>query len=192
VTAGAVELLDVVGGRSVDAAPRLLGWTFLVDGVGGRIVEVEAYDETDPASHSYRGVTPRTRAMFGFPGHLYVYRSYGIHWCVNITCGSPGAGAAVLLRALEPTRELETMRRRRGVDSDRLLCSGPGRLTQALAIDGRYDGADLAEAPFELIAPAAPVSVATTTRIGISRATEQPWRFVERGSRWASRVPRRA
>lgn len=187
-----MTLAEITSGSSVEAARALLGWTLLHDGVGGRVVEVEAYASDDPASHSYRGETARTRAMFGPPGHLYVYRSYGLHWCANVTCGPVGVGAAVLLRALEPTDGLDVMRRRRGGVADRLLCAGPGRLTQALGLDATHDGADLARPPFALVPPAEPVELETTPRIGISRATERPWRFVERGTPWASRGRRRA
>jgi DNA-3-methyladenine glycosylase len=179
---------EVVAGGASEAAAALLGWTVLRDGVGGRIVEVEAYDEHDPASHSFRGPTPRSAVMFGGPGRLYVYRSYGLHWCANVVCGPVGTGAAVLLRALEPTHGIEEMRRRRGGVTDRLLCAGPGRLTQALAIDGADSGADLREAPFVLLPPGAgSAGHVTTPRIGITRAVERPWRFVETGTRWASR-----
>lgn len=169
---------ELVGGSALAAAPLLLGWTLLVDGVGGRIVEVEAYEPGDPASHSYRGRTPRNVAMFGPPGHLYVYRSYGVHWCANITCGPQGTGAAVLLRALEPTDGLDAMRRRRAVTDPRLLCSGPGRLTQALGIDASHDGADLSAPPFRLVPPERVPPHEATPRIGISKAVELPWRFV--------------
>lgn len=182
-----MTLGDLLATSVHDAAPGLIGWTFLVDGVGGRIVEVEAYDADDPASHSFRGPTARNAAMFGKPGHLYVYRSYGIHWCANIVCGAVGHGAAVLLRALEPTHGLDRMRARRAVTDPRLLCSGPGRLTQALGITGAHDGADLSRPPFELIpAERAPV-VERTPRIGITRATDVHWRYADAESRWVSR-----
>lgn len=187
-----VTLSELAAGDVLDVAPALLGWTLLHGGVGGVIVEVEAYREDDPASHSFRGETARTRPMFGPPGHLYVYRSYGIHWCANITCGPVGVGAAVLLRALQPTHGLEQMRDRRGGVGDRLLCSGPGRLCKALGLEGAHSGADLAAEPFSLAPPEAPVEFDVTARIGISRAREQPWRFVQRSTPWASRGRPRA
>jgi DNA-3-methyladenine glycosylase len=165
---------------ATEAAPALLGWTLLVDGVGGVIAETEAYTEDDPASHSFRGRTTRNAAMFGPPGRLYVYRSYGIHWCANVVCDADGTGAAVLLRALEPTQGLETMRARRGVESTRFLCSGPGRLTQALGITGAHDGAALDAPPFELRAPTRRLDVERTTRVGITRGVERDWRYVAR------------
>jgi len=183
---------ELVAGSVHDAAPGMIGWTFLVDGVGGRIVEVEAYEETDPASHSFGGPRGRNVVMFDEPGHLYVYRSYGIHWCVNIVCGPRGHGSAVLLRALEPTHGLETMRARRGVTRDRLLCSGPGRLTQALGLTGADNGADLTAPRFRLLPPGRRVAVTRTPRIGITRATDREWRYVESGSSWSSRPGRRA
>ncbi|MDH5334337.1 MAG: DNA-3-methyladenine glycosylase [Thermoleophilia bacterium] len=183
---------DVVALPSPQAAPLLLGWTLLVDGVGGRIVEVEAYTQDDAASHAYRGPTARNASMFGAPGHLYVYRSYGIHWCANVVCDEPGVGAGVLLRAIEPTHGVGRMVERRGVDDRRLLCSGPGRVAQALGLTREHDGAPLDAPPFTLQPPPAPVAVAATPRIGISSATETPWRFVVRGSAWVSRAPRRA
>jgi DNA-3-methyladenine glycosylase len=175
--------------RSVhEVAPTLIGWTFLVDGVGGRIVEVEAYREDDPASHSYGGPRGRNLVMFGPPGHLYVYRSYGIHWCANIVCEPAGAGAAVLLRALEPTHGLESMRTRRAVTGDRLLCSGPGRLTQALGVTSAHNGLPVGAAPFSLTPPETELEVVASRRIGITRAVEQPWRYLAAGSRFVSRA----
>jgi DNA-3-methyladenine glycosylase len=163
-----------------------------VDGVGGIVVETEAYARDDPASHSYGGPTRRNAAMFGPPGCLYVYRSYGVHWCANVVCGQAGEGSAVLLRALEPTVGLERMRARRGVEERMLLCSGPGRLTQALGIDAGHDGLPLDRPPFGVLAAPEPPVVATTTRIGITRARERPWRYVLEGSTFLSRRPRRA
>ena len=184
---------DELVGRSVHVvAPALVGWTLLVDGVGGRIVEVEAYAPEDPASHAHRGPTRRNATMFGPSGHLYVYRSYGIHWCANVTCGAFERAEAVLLRAIEPTHGLEAMAARRGTGDPRLLCSGPGRLTQALGIDGDHDGAALGRPPFRLLPPSQQVSVEATERIGISKGVELPWRYVERGSTWTSRGRRRA
>ncbi len=183
---------ELVGVSVHDAAPALIGWTLLLAGVGGRIVEVEAYAADDPASHSYRGPTPRTEVMFGPPGHLYVYRSYGLHWCANIVCEEAGRGAAVLLRALEPTDGLDEMRARRGLADVRLLCTGPGRLTQALGLTREHDGADLTLPPFALVPPATPVAIERTPRIGITKAVEKPWRYVEAGSSWSSRARRAA
>jgi DNA-3-methyladenine glycosylase len=179
-------LEEVLSRPSWEAAPLLIGWSLLVDGAGGVVVETEAYDEGDPASHSFRGRTARNAVMFGPPGHLYVYRSYGIHWCANVVCGAEGHGAAVLLRALEPTAGLELMRERRGGREDRLLCAGPGRLTQALGITVAHDGAALDRAPFALRPPGVPHAVEATTRIGITRGVERPWRFVAAGSPWVS------
>jgi DNA-3-methyladenine glycosylase len=187
-----VSFESVTAGSALRAAPLLVGWTLVHDGVGGRIVEVEAYEPDDPASHSFRGETRRNRTMFGPPGSLYVYRSYGVHWCVNVTCGPVGTGAAVLLRALEPTHGLDEMRVRRGGVGDALLCAGPGRLAQALGIDERHDGADPTAPPFELHPPTTRAEVVAGPRIGISRAVELPWRFVERGTSWSSRGRPRA
>jgi len=176
--AAAGRFAEIVRLPATEAGPALLGWTFLVDGVGGVIVETEAYTEDDPAAHSYRGRSARNGTMFGPPGRLYVYRSYGIHWCANVVCGAKGEGAAVLLRALQPTHAVDVMRLRRGLDDARLLCSGPGRFAQALGISGVHDGAPLDEPPFRLLPPAAPVAFDTTTRIGISKAAELPRRYV--------------
>ncbi|MER3410012.1 MAG: DNA-3-methyladenine glycosylase [Thermoleophilia bacterium] len=174
--------------RSVhEVAPELIGATLLVDGVGGLIVEVEAYDQDDPASHGYRGPTARNRAMFGPPGHAYVYRSYGVHWCLNLVCGREGVAEAVLVRALQPTQGMDAMRARRGVDDVRLLCSGPGRLCQALAVTGAYDGLPLDRPPFALFACTAAVEVVRAPRVGISRAAELPWRYAWAGSPFLSR-----
>jgi DNA-3-methyladenine glycosylase len=179
--------------RSVhEVAPELIGATLLVDGVGGRIVEVEAYDQEDPASHGYRGRTDRNASMFGPPGHAYVYRSYGIHWCLNLVCEEEGVASAVLVRALEPSYGLDAMRARRGLDDPRLLCSGPGRLCQALGITRAHDGLPLDRPPFELRAAEGPVAVVATPRVGITRAADLPWRYVEAGSRFVSRPSRPA
>ncbi|MFD6320840.1 DNA-3-methyladenine glycosylase [Methylorubrum thiocyanatum] len=169
-------------------AAALIGHRLFVDGVGGVIVETEAYDRTDPASHSFGGPTRRNASMFGPPGRAYVYRSYGLHWCLNLVCET---GSAVLLRALEPCVGLETMRVRRGLDAPRLLCAGPGRLAQALGIDLSHDGLPLDRPPFALEPPRGPLTVAAATRIGISRGVEAPWRFLVPGSPYLSRpLPR--
>ena len=179
--------------RSVHGvAAELVGATLLVDGVGGTIVEVEAYDSEDPAAHGFRGRTARNASMFGPPGHAYVYRSYGIHWCLNFVCGDEGIPDAVLVRALEPTAGIDQMRERRGVDDRRLLCSGPGRLCQALAVDRSHDGLPLDRPPFELHARAATPEIVSTPRVGITRAAERPWRYLLAGSRYVSRGPRGA
>jgi DNA-3-methyladenine glycosylase len=175
--------------RSVhEVAPDLIGVTLLVDGVGGRIVEVEAYDQEDPASHAYRGRTARNAAMFGPPGQAYVYRSYGIHWCLNLVCAEEGVPQAALIRALEPTAGLEEQRRRRGVSDERALCSGPGKLCQALAITREQDGLALDLPPFRLEERGEVPEIVTGPRIGITRATELPWRYGLAGSRYLSRA----
>jgi DNA-3-methyladenine glycosylase len=179
--------------RSVhEVAPDLIGVTLLVDGVGGRIVEVEAYDQEDPASHGYRGRTARNEAMFGPPGHAYVYRSYGVHWCLNLVCGEEGVPEAALIRALEPTAGIAEQRRRRRVADTRALCSGPGKLCQALDITQEHDGLPLDRAPFRLEPRTEAPEIVTAPRIGITRATELSWRYLEAGSRYVSRGPRRA
>jgi DNA-3-methyladenine glycosylase len=173
-------------------APELIGATFLVDGVGGPIVEVEAYHHTEPAAHSFRGPTARNAVMFGPPGHAYVYRSYGIHWCVNFVCEGQDSAAAVLIRALMPTAGLAAMRRRRRVKDERLLCAGPGRLCEALAITGAYNGGALDDAPFALFARTSPVEIVAGPRIGISKAADLPWRYGWAGSRFLSKPFRAA
>jgi DNA-3-methyladenine glycosylase len=174
--------------RSVHAvAPDLIGATLLFNGVGGRIVEVEAYHHTDPAAHSFNGQTPRNAVMFGPPGVSYVYRSYGIHWCVNFVCEPAGSASAVLIRALEPTEGLDRMRRRRGLTDARLLCSGPGRLCEALGITGRHNGLALDRPPFELIARTEKPEILAGIRIGITKAAELPWRYGLKGSRYLSK-----
>jgi DNA-3-methyladenine glycosylase len=162
---------------SYEVAPQLIGAHFFVNGVGGVIVEVEAYDQLDPASHTFAGLTNRNAAMFGPPGCAYVYRSYGIHWCLNFVCGAVGHGAGVLIRAIEPTLDIEAMRKRRNLQNERLLCAGPGRVGQALAISPHHNGLPLNELPFSLLPPAQSVSVVQGPRIGISKAIDVPWRF---------------
>ncbi len=174
--------------RSVHlVAPDLIGATLLFGGVGGRVVEVEAYHHTDPAAHSYRGPTERNSVMFGPPGYAYVYRSYGIHWCLNFVCERKGSASAVLIRALEPTVGLAAMRRRRGLAETRLLCSGPGRLCAALGITGKHNGLALDAPPFALFAREDDVEIVAGVRIGITKAVEKPWRYGEKGSRFLSK-----
>jgi DNA-3-methyladenine glycosylase len=175
--------------RSVhELAPELIGAELYVDGVGGTIVEVEAYDHEDPAAHGFGNRrTARNASMFLPGGHVYVYRSYGIHWCLNLVCGEEEVASAVLVRALEPLAGVDEMRSRRGVEEPRLLCSGPGRLCQALAITRAHDGLPLDAPPFELRARRAAVDVVTGTRIGITKAAERPWRYGLAGSPFLSR-----
>lgn len=177
--------------RSVhEVAPDLIGVTLLVGGVGGRIVEAEAYHHEDPAAHGYRGRTARNATMFGAPGYAYVYRSYGIHWCVNFVCEEVGSASAVLIRALEPTHGIEVMRERRGLDDPRALCSGPGKLCQALGITREHDGLPVDRPPFELQERIEEPEIVQGPRIGISKAVDLPWRYGEAGSRYLSRALR--
>lgn len=177
--------------QALQAARLLIGWTLAApDGTAGIIVETEAYTRDDPASHSFNGETHRNRSMFLGAGHAYVYRSYGIHFCMNVVTGSPGDGAAVLLRALQPVAGLEAMARRRGTDDPRRLCSGPGRLCQALGIDARHDGVPLlVREGLRLTPPNRQVEplVAVGTRIGITKAADWPRRFALAGSPYLSR-----
>jgi DNA-3-methyladenine glycosylase len=174
--------------RSVHAvALDLVGACFLFNGAGGRIVEVEAYHHTDPAAHSFRGRTERNAVMFGPPGFAYVYRSYGIHWCVNFVCEREGSASAVLIRAIEPLEGLAKMRRRRGMTGIRLLCSGPGRLCEALGITHAHNGLALDTPPFELHRWTGKADIATGIRIGITKAVDQPWRYGLKGSPFLSK-----
>lgn len=172
---------------AIELAPLLIGATFLVDGVGGIIVETEAYEADDPASHSFAGERPRNRAMFGPPLTAYVYRSYGVHWCFNIVTGPVGHGAAVLVRAIEPTIGLATMVERRRTTEPRLLASGPGRMTEALGISIAHDGLPLDAPPFALTLREHRPDIITGPRIGITKAADRPWRFGLRGSPFLSR-----
>ena len=175
--------------RSVrEVAPDLIGATLLVRGVGGVIVEVEAYHHTDPAAHSHHGRTDRNAVMFGPPGFAYVYRSYGLHWCLNFVCEGEGSASAVLIRALKPVTGLAVMERRRGTRVERLLCSGPGRLCQALAITQAHNGLRLDRAPFALYARTEAMKLVAGPRIGISKAVERPWRYGLAGSPFLSRL----
>jgi DNA-3-methyladenine glycosylase len=179
-----MNLVDFLDRDAAVVAPDLLGTKLLVAGVGGLIVETEAYHPDDPASHSFRGPTPRNGAMFAGPGHVYVYRSYGIHWCINFVCHG---ASAVLIRALEPTDGIARMRERRGLEDVRTLCSGPGKLCAALAVTGELDGRMLTARPFRIVLPNGPWDTAIGPRIGITKAAEIPWRFGVKGSRFLSK-----
>jgi DNA-3-methyladenine glycosylase len=172
---------------SPEVARRLIGMTLLVDGVGGIIVETEAYDREDPASHTFSGPTPRNEVMFGPPGRAYVYLSYGIHWCLNFVCREAGHGAGVLIRALEPKSGISRMIERRRQEDPLKLCSGPGKLGQALAITHALNGCRVDRAPFSLRSARVQVRIVCGPRIGISKAVDHPWRFGMQGSRYVSR-----
>ncbi|MGD9845744.1 MAG: DNA-3-methyladenine glycosylase [Variibacter sp.] len=174
--------------RSVhDVAPDLIGAMLTVNGVGGRIVEVEAYHHTEPAAHSFRGSTPRNAVMFGPPGHLYVYRSYGIHWCMNFVCEPAGTAAAVLIRALEPIAGIDMMQQRRGTDDLRSLCSGPGKVCAALAVTREHNGFALDAPPFAVQARRSMPRLAVGVRIGITKAADLPWRYGDADSKFVSK-----
>jgi DNA-3-methyladenine glycosylase len=174
--------------RSVhEVAPDLIGATFLVNGVGGIIVEVEAYDQTDPAAHSFRGPTPRNMVMFGPPGYTYVYLSYGLNWCVNFVCQAAGSAAGVLIRAIEPTHGLAAMRRRRGVTEATALCSGPGKLCQSLAIKKALSELPIDRPPIALHARNGEAEVITGVRVGLTKAVDLPWRYGLKGSKFLSK-----
>jgi DNA-3-methyladenine glycosylase len=179
----------------LEVARDLIGCVVAHDGCSGVIVETEAYHHSEPACHAYVGVTRRTRTLFGPPGHAYVYRSYGIHACLNAVCEPAGVGAAVLIRALEPVEGLDLMRSRRGVDRPEELCSGPGKLTQALGIGLELNGVSLEGGPIRVLGRSgawADPSVVTDRRVGITKATELPWRFCAAGNRFVSRPRPRA
>lgn len=174
----------------LEVARDLVGCVVSRDGCAGVIVETEAYHEIEPACHAFVGLTPRTSTLFGTPGRAYVYRSYGIHAMLNAVAEREGIGAAALIRALEPVEGIEQMRARRGVERIEQLCSGPGKLTEALGISLRDNGCDLARGPIVISARPAgweEVQVAVSRRIGITKAAELPWRFCAAGSRYASR-----
>ena len=174
--------------RSVhQVAPELIGATLLFNGAGGIITEVEAYHHSEPAAHSYNGMTPRNAVMFGPAGYAYVYRSYGIHWCVNFVCEGAGSASAVLMRAIEPTEGLAAMHRRRRTADVRLLCSGPGRLTEALGITRAHNALPLDAPPFELWARKGEPEIAAGVRIGLTKAVDLPWRYGLKGSRFLSK-----
>jgi DNA-3-methyladenine glycosylase len=174
--------------RSVhEVAPDLIGATMLVNGIGGIIVEVEAYHHTEPAAHSFNGQTPRNSVMFGPPGFVYVYRSYGIHWCINFVCEEAGSASAVLIRALQPTRGIPAMRRRRGLQDEKSLCSGPGKLTEALGITHQHNALALDVPPFALHARADTPDIVAGIRIGLTKAVDLPWRYGLKSSKFLSK-----
>ena len=175
----------------LEVAPELIGASLLVNGVGGLIVEVEAYHHTDPAAHSYNGQTERNSVMFGPPGYAYVYRSYGIHWCLNFVCEAEGSASAVLIRALEPLSGIAAMRRRRGLPDLRALCSGPGKLCEALGVTRRHNDLALDRPPFELRTRQGTPDIVVGPRIGITKAVDHPWRFGLKGSPFLSKPFRR-
>lgn len=179
-----------------EAAQRLLGCEFIreLDGkmVRVRIVETEAYDQTDPASHAYKGITPRSHSMFEAAGHLYVYFTYGMHYCCNVVAGEEGYGAGVLIRAVEPLEGGDVLAARRLGRIDASVSNGPGKLCQALGIDKSFDGHYLVQPPLQLLMQPAlnKNEIVTTTRIGISQATDTPWRYYVKGNQYVSRSPR--
>lgn len=178
------DLQDFFDRSAIDVAHDLIGADLTFADAGGIIVETEAYEPDDPASHSFRGLTERTRTMFGPPAHAYVYRSYGIHWCLNFVCKP---GSAVLIRALQPVFGIDRMELRRGKSDPLLLCSGPGRLCQALGIDIAQNGLPLFRPPFSIALPATTPIVDIGKRIGITKAVDHPWRFGLYGSVHVSR-----
>jgi len=174
--------------RSVHkVAPDLIGATILVDGVGGIITEVEAYHHTEPAAHSFNGPTPRNMVMFGPPGFLYVYRSYGIHWCMNVVCEKEGSASAVLIRAIEPTHGIPAMRRRRGQRDERMLCSGPGKLCEAMGVSDKHNALPLDAPPIAMYARTRKPEIVSGIRIGLTKAVELPWRYGLKGSKFLSK-----
>ncbi len=170
----------------VPLAQALIGATLLIDGVGGIIVETEAYDIDDPAAHSFPGPTKRNAPMFGPVGHAYVYRIYGLHWCLNFVGGTRHVGA-VLIRAVEPTHGLDMMAARRGLADPRLLCSGPGKLAQAMGVTGAMTGLPLDRPPFDITPPDSAPEIAVGPRIGITKAVDHLWRFGLKNSRFLSK-----
>jgi DNA-3-methyladenine glycosylase len=187
------SLASLLAPDAVTAARQILGWKFTmrIDGIelSGRIVETEAYDQTDAASHSYKGRTPRTDVMFGPAGHLYVYFTYGMHYCCNVTIGPEGHGAAVLIRALEPLSGDDIMRKNRNGRSGIELTNGPAKVCQALQIGKQLNGHDLSKPPLVLepVEPVEDSEVVQTTRIGISQAKDEPWRFYIKDNLWVSK-----